>query len=371
MALAFSASPAPAGASTIGVNGGTLRVDAAAGEATLLVIKGEGGLGGPSRDAEAVFGFPRVFSISHLLGPTHGHWQGAGPAAGAGCAAVAGNTGARPGPHLACRDVQRIALDLGSGDDYAVVNVSQVFRPECQYGCAVPTTIDGGAGDDGLHFVNPADNGTATLDGGSGNDSILFAGVGSVNGGPGDDFINLDHFGGAGDRVTVDCGPGNDRVRAWFYEDVRVKPQLDTASCPPILTWRGAVGLPPAGVGLGGHPPGRITRNGRMKLPLFKATGAVRGTVRLHEAVHKIPRSDSRVGFPIPGTGWKRCGAKTIHFNLRAGRYLRVNLPIVRSVIRRAKPRDPVPCTFRVAAVDRQGERFHEEDATVWLRRGG
>jgi hypothetical protein len=268
--------------------------------------------------------------------------------------------------------VQRIALDLGSGDDFAVVNVSQVFRPECTYGCAVPTSIDGGAGDDGLQFVNPAANGTATLDGGSGNDSLLFAGAGTVIGGPGNDFINLD-YASRDDRFTVNCGPGNDRIRAWNAggRDAPVKAQIDTASCPPILTWRGAVGLPPADVGLGGHPPGRITRDGRMKLALFKATEVVRGTVRLQEAVHKVPRSNSRNGFPIPGTGWKRCGARTIHFNLRAGRYLRVNLPIVRSVIRRAKPRDPVPCTFRVTAVDREGERFHEEDATVWLAHQG
>ena len=129
--------------------------------------------------------------------------------------------------------------------------------------------------------------------------------------------------------------------------------------------------MPPAGTGLYGVPPGRITRDGRMKLVLFKATEAVRGTVRLREAAHKIPRSDTtRAGWPIPGTGWKNCGTKTIHFNLRAGRYLRVNLPIARSVIRRATPRHLVPCTFRVAAVDPQGERFHEDDATVWLHRG-
>jgi hypothetical protein len=159
VALTLAASSPSAGVATVSVNGGTLGVDAPAGEATLFVIKGEGGLGGPFRDAEAVFGFPRVFNFRHLFGPTHGVWQGAGPAAGAGCAAGAGDTGARPGPHLACRDVQRIALDLGSGDDYAVVNVSQVFRPECMYSCAVPTRIDGGAGADGLQFVNPADTG--------------------------------------------------------------------------------------------------------------------------------------------------------------------------------------------------------------------
>ena len=156
MALAFAASPAPADASTISVNGGTLRVDAAAREATLLVIKGEGGLGGSFRDAEAVFGFPRAFNLSHLFGPTHGLWQGAGPAAGAGCEAVAGNTGARPGPHLACRDVQRIALDLGSGDDYAVVNVSQVSRPECELRMRRAHEDRRWAqADDGLHYVNP------------------------------------------------------------------------------------------------------------------------------------------------------------------------------------------------------------------------
>jgi hypothetical protein len=127
------------------------------------------------------------------------------------------------------------------------------------------------------------------------------------------------------------------------------------------------VGLPPAGTGLSGRPPGRITRSGRLKLVLFKATEAVRGVVRLQEAAHKIPRSDSRRGWPIPGTRWKTCGTRTIHFNLRAGGYLRVNLPIAQSVIRHAKPRAPVPCTFRVAAVDPQGERFHEDDATVWL----
>jgi len=54
---------------------------------------------------------------------------------------------------------------------------------------------------------------------------------------------------------------------------------------------------------------------------------------------------------------------------VRAGEYVRVNLPIVGSVIRRAKPSGLLPCTFRVDAVDAQGERFQRSFAELLLSR--
>src|SRR3954454_9000569 len=172
--------PAAAAAATVSVSDGTLGISDGAGTNTLLTVASEAGLGGPLReDAEGVVGATRVLSFSHAFGPGLGFWSGLGPVAGAGCEPVAGDTGAKPGPHLACHPVRRIDLELGSGDDFAYVHTPDVSPPGACLGspCSVPvpTRIDGGAGDDGLEFVSSLEN-EGTLEGGPGNDSIVFKG---------------------------------------------------------------------------------------------------------------------------------------------------------------------------------------------------
>jgi hypothetical protein len=336
--IGLAATPAAgAMASTVSVQGGTLTVASAPADRVLMHIRNGPVVDGPP--SGGIDGFPE-FSLLRR----GGLWQGVRPAPGPGCAAPPAGATA-----LLCQPLTRIDLALGPNDDFVSLRTEDV-----------PAVIDGGAGDDGITYAAAA---SPTLIGGPGDDGILInANGGEVRAGPGDDVIVLDY---QDHRVTVDCGPGNDTIRAWFWKSAAA-PDLDKASCPPILEWLGAVPLPPPGVGAG-QPGYRVGRDGRVRVPVFKLTEPAHGTLRLREA-----RRLSH-GLPVAGTKWRDCGAGTRRFDTRAGRVVKVGFTIRPSVLRRMGTsfgRGPVVhCSFHVAAVDAQGERFHEEDLTVALVR--
>jgi Ca2+-binding RTX toxin-like protein len=97
------------------------------------------------------------------------------------------------------REIAEIVVDSGNGGDAVRIDESNgVFAD------TIPTTIDGGNGDDRL----VAGAGDETVLGGNGNDSLIGgAGAGSLNGGNGDDTI----AGGNGNEKLVG-GEGNDSI---------------------------------------------------------------------------------------------------------------------------------------------------------------
>jgi RTX calcium-binding nonapeptide repeat (4 copies) len=96
-------------------------------------------------------------------------------------------------------NVARIAIDAGADDD-----LIRIDERNGAVSAAIPTTIDGGAGNDSL----AGGAGAETLGGGEGNDSI--------DGNGGDDVV----FMGAGDDTFVwDPGDGSDRVEGEDGED--------------------------------------------------------------------------------------------------------------------------------------------------------
>ena len=160
--LALLAPASPASAAIVSVDAGTLRVSTGPGEPNAVTVSSEG-----------VPGFSAVLAVADA---------GVPPAAGAGC--LPSLTPDR----VTCSSsaITRIEMDLGDGDDTALV-----LAP-------LPSRILGGPGDDAL----TANAGPDHLDGGNGSDY--------ADAGAGDDKVLMR------DRHldSVLCGPGRDRVRA-------------------------------------------------------------------------------------------------------------------------------------------------------------
>jgi len=322
---------------------------------------------GPTADGVAVFGRccnGMSGDFAFVLMGNDGAWSGLAPTAGDGCEVHPQRhlNGQVVGPHAMCPGVRRVDVALGAGDDLVAAHAIDAInvQPTGPITIPVPVRLDGRAGQDGLSYagVEPA-----TLIGGEGDDGLMLAGPGSMSGGPGDDLINLDYD--HGDPVTVDCGPGNDTIRAFHYKEY-AKPAIDRKSCPPVLQAIGAVPNPPPGEALAGLPVARIGRDGHLRLNVFRPTEAAHGTVRLMAARQTTPQ-----GLPRLGTRYRSCSTAAARFRVRARQAVRVDVAIPLSIRRRAgvDRHHSVPCTFRVKGVDKQGERFHQDDFTIRVYR--
>jgi hypothetical protein len=196
VALAALALAPAARASTVSVEGGSLRVLAAPGETNGISVGGPNYSNStyPVRDGGA--------QLSVGPGCVRDEHSGEVSCTGAG--------------------VGSVFVDAGDLDDTVTVNAP------------LPTTVLGGPGVDGLSFAPSGGFGAvpgATLDGGDGPDSLI-GGPGNdrLLGGPGDDYAS----GGPGNdtvhgdlgRDTVDGGDGNDLL------EVRDK-KTDSALCGP------------------------------------------------------------------------------------------------------------------------------------------
>jgi RTX calcium-binding nonapeptide repeat (4 copies) len=100
---------------------------------------------------------------------------------------------------FARRQIARIAVDAGNGDDSVRIDESNGV-----FGDTIPTTIDGGNGNDRL----TGGAGDETLVGGNGNDVLIGgSGAGTLSGGNGDDTL----IGGSGAEKLIG-GNGNDSI---------------------------------------------------------------------------------------------------------------------------------------------------------------
>ena len=159
---ALLVSAPPASAAIVSVEGPTLRVSTGPGEANVVTVTPEG-----------LPGFAPVLAVSDA---------GVPPVPGAGCLP------ALTPDRVTCGSgaIARIEMDLGDGDDSALV-----LAP-------LPARLLGGEGDDQL----TSNLGSDHLDGGSGSDY--------AEAGAGDDYVLMRDR-----RVdSVLCGPGRDSVRA-------------------------------------------------------------------------------------------------------------------------------------------------------------
>lgn len=170
---------APASAETAGVQDGVLVIAAAAGEANQIDI-----------DVEAAGIDVRDIAAPLVNGP--------------GCSVKSAHEVTCP-----LSGVSRIAATLDDGDDRLSARAGD--------GLDLPITADGGTGSDQINAMSAG----STLDGGAGADQLQGgSGVDHLTGGPGQDILT----GAAGDDAidaadaeyedTVDCGAGNDSVRA-------------------------------------------------------------------------------------------------------------------------------------------------------------
>jgi Ca2+-binding RTX toxin-like protein len=117
-------------------------------------------------------------------------------------------------------DVTRIAVDAGNGDDFVRIDESNgVFSD------TIPTTIDGGNGNDKL----VGGSGAVTLQGGNGDDELIGGnGAETLSGGNGNDTIDGNRgndvavMGNGDDTFVWDPGDGSDTVEGQNGNDTMV-----------------------------------------------------------------------------------------------------------------------------------------------------
>jgi hypothetical protein len=304
-----------ADAATLEVQNGVLSVVQAAGETTSLNL-------GRAPGAESGFvGFSRAFLFPEPYAPGMRKWPGAMPDAGAGCTFGLNNTSS-------CTGVASVHIAFGDADDAVTMKTRDAF--------AGVTSIAGGGGRDALTASDEA-----LIDGGPGNDVVGLQ-AGNAIGGDGEDTLVVapDDFGTSGD-VTVNCGPGADKVEV--AEDFNGTVSLDAASCPPLIS--------PL-VQRGPFSPGRPTvfyvpRDRIVHVPVFRASERVTGRMTL-----------KRFGSGRP------C-ASSVRFAAKAGRRVRPVFrlrPWVAKAVAPLSGHKGIPCMLRFNGTDPQGEPFDSSD---------
>jgi Ca2+-binding RTX toxin-like protein len=153
------------------------------------------------------------------------------------------------------REIATIVVEAGNGDDSVRIDESNGV-----FGDTIPTTIDGGNGND--HLVGGA--GAGTLSGGNGNDTLAGgSGAETLVGGNGDDSIDGNRgddvalLGNGDDTFIWDPGDGSDTVEGQNGDDTMVfngagaAEQVDLSANGHRLTFfrnPGAVTMDTAGV---------------------------------------------------------------------------------------------------------------------------